>query len=75
MSRARSFASASIAALTLVFTACAPEAPPPPPPPEVTIVTIRTQMVPNVIELPGRVQAFRTAEVLCRTLTRQNTPC
>ncbi|MBK6413080.1 efflux RND transporter periplasmic adaptor subunit [Sphingopyxis sp.] len=66
MSRARSFASASIAALTLVFTACAPEAPPPPPPPEVTIVTIRTQMVPNVIELPGRVQAFRTAEVRAR---------
>ncbi|WP_439568961.1 efflux RND transporter periplasmic adaptor subunit [Sphingopyxis sp.] len=66
MSRARSFASVSAAALALLLTACAPEAPPAPPPPEVNIVTIRTQMVPNVIELPGRVQAYRTSEVRAR---------
>ena len=66
MSRARSFASASVAALALLLTACASEAPPAPPPPEVNIVTVRSQAVPNVIELPGRVQAFRTSEVRAR---------
>ena len=66
MSRARSFASVSAAALALLLTACASEAPPAPPPPEVTIVTVRSQAVPNVIELPGRVQAFRTSEVRAR---------
>ena len=66
MSRARSFASVSAAALALLLTACSPEAPPAPPPPEVTIVTVRSQAVPNVIELPGRVQAVRTSEVRAR---------
>jgi membrane fusion protein (multidrug efflux system) len=66
MSRARSFASVSVAALALLLTACASEAPPAPPPPEVNIVTVRSQAVPNVIELPGRVQAFRTSEVRAR---------
>lgn len=43
------------------------DAPPPaPPPPEVGIYTVQAQNVPNVIELPGRVQAFRTAEVRAR---------
>lgn len=42
------------------------EAPPAPPPPEVTIFTVRPQDVTNVIELPGRVQAIRTAEVRAR---------
>lgn len=42
------------------------EAPPAPPPPEVTIFAVRPQDVTNVIELPGRVQAIRTAEVRAR---------
>ena len=66
MSRARSFASASVVALALLTAACAPDAPPAPPPPEVNIVTVRGQAVANVIELPGRVQAFRTSEVRAR---------
>jgi membrane fusion protein (multidrug efflux system) len=46
--------------------ACTQGAPPAPPPPEVEIITVRAQSVPNVIELPGRVQAIRTAEVRAR---------
>ena len=66
MSRVRPFASAAGAALALLLAACSSEAPPAPPPPEVNIVTVGTQAVPNVIELPGRVQAYRTAEVRAR---------
>lgn len=66
MSRVRPFASASGAALALLLASCSSEAPPAPPPPEVNIVTVATQAVPNVIELPGRVQAYRTSEVRAR---------
>src|SRR5688500_4456306 len=58
---------ATIAALALLPAACSKPAPPPaPPPPEVRIVTVRPQPVANVIELPGRVQAVRAAEVRAR---------
>ena len=63
MSRVRPFASAAGAALALLLAGCSSEAPPAPPPPEVNIVTVGAQPVPNIIELPGRVQAYRTAEV------------
>src|SRR3546814_17811420 len=63
MSRVRPLSCAAGAALALLLAACSSEAPPAPPPPEVTIVTVRTQAVPNVIELPGRVQAYRTSVV------------
>lgn len=66
MIRLRPVASAACAALALVLASCSSEAPPAPPPPEVNIVTVGTQAVPNVIELPGRVQAYRTAEVRAR---------
>lgn len=66
MSRVRPFASATGAALALLLASCSSEAPPAPPPPEVNIVTVATQAVPNVIELPGRVQAYRTSEVRAR---------
>jgi membrane fusion protein (multidrug efflux system) len=51
----------------LLLTACSKAAPPAgPPPPEVTIITVASQPVMNVIELPGRLQAVRTAEVRAR---------
>jgi membrane fusion protein (multidrug efflux system) len=37
-----------------------------PPPPEVEVEAVRTGAIDNVIELPGRVQAVRTAEVRAR---------
>jgi membrane fusion protein (multidrug efflux system) len=54
------------AAIALLLASCSSEAPSAPPPPEVNIVTVRAQTVPNVIELPGRVQAYRTSEVRAR---------
>jgi membrane fusion protein, multidrug efflux system len=53
-------------AAALLLASCGSSAPPPPPPPEVTTITIGTQPISNVVELPGRVQAFRTAEVRAR---------
>ena len=50
----------------IALGACSQEPPPAPPPPEVEITTISTQPVPNIIALPGRVQAVRTAEVRAR---------
>jgi membrane fusion protein (multidrug efflux system) len=50
----------------IILAGCAKPAPPPPPPPEVRIVTVRTQPVKNLIEVPGRLQAVRTAEVRAR---------
>jgi len=59
------FALAALAPLALAGCGGG-EAPPAPPPPEVRIVTVRAQPVANIIELPGRVQAVRTAEVRAR---------
>ena len=51
----------------LLLAACSKAAPPAAPPPaEVTIITVASQPVMNVIELPGRLQAVRTAEVRAR---------
>lgn len=52
----------------LMLAACGgePEAPPPMPPVEVEAITVTAQPVTNLIELPGRVQAVRTAEVRAR---------
>ncbi len=41
-------------------------APPPPPPPEVSVLTVAPTPVVNMVELPGRVAAVRTAEVRAR---------
>lgn len=54
------------AILPLALAACSKEQPPEMPPPEVEVVVVRTEPVANVIELPGRVQAVRTAEVRAR---------
>jgi membrane fusion protein (multidrug efflux system) len=51
----------------LLLAACSKAgAPAAPPPPEVAIITVASQPVMNVIELPGRLQAVRTAEVRAR---------
>jgi RND family efflux transporter MFP subunit len=48
----------------VLLAACHHRAPPPtPPPPKVVVVTVQTQAVPIITELPGRVSAYRTAEV------------
>lgn len=54
--------------LALGAAACGPEAPAPaaPPPPRVEVLTIAPTPLRTVIELPGRVQAVRTAEVRAR---------
>jgi len=51
----------------LLLAACSKSAAPPaPPPPEVTVLTVSTQPIVNVIELPGRLQAVRSSEVRAR---------
>ena len=46
------------------LTGCGHEAPPAaPPPPKVSVVTLQTQAVPIITELPGRVAGYRTADV------------
>ena len=51
----------------LLLPACSEPAPPAaPPPPEVNFVTVAATAIPNVIEVPGRLQAVRTAEVRAR---------
>lgn len=42
-------------------------APPAPPPPTVAVVTVAAAAMPVTDELPGRVEAFRTAQVRART--------
>lgn len=55
--------------MLLSMAACRDQAqtsPPSPPPPSVDIVTVAATAVPNIVELPGRVEAVRTAEVRAR---------
>jgi len=68
MIRRQGFAgrAAMAVAAALLVSACGQQAPPAPPPPEVGVITVAAQPVTNVVELPGRVQAFRTAEVRAR---------
>ena len=57
------FRTTALAATTLL-AACGHKAPPPaPPPPKVSVVTLKAQPVPIATELPGRVSAYRVAEV------------
>jgi membrane fusion protein (multidrug efflux system) len=60
-------ACARLVGAALLLTACSKPAPQgAPPPPEVRIITVVPQPVVNMIELPGRLQAVRTAEVRAR---------
>lgn len=53
-----------LAAATVVLVGgCGHHAPPKGGPPKVSVVTVRTQAVPITTELPGRVTAYRTADV------------
>jgi membrane fusion protein, multidrug efflux system len=52
------------AAAAVLLTGCGHHAAPPASaPPHVSVVTLRTQTVPIITELPGRVTAYRTADV------------
>ncbi|HWE42551.1 MAG TPA: efflux RND transporter periplasmic adaptor subunit [Gemmatimonadaceae bacterium] len=59
-------AAAAPLAAALVLAGCKQSAPPKPPPPEVQVITVASQPTANVIELPGRLQAIRTADVRAR---------
>jgi membrane fusion protein (multidrug efflux system) len=66
--RAQSILAVSIALAVagLTLSGCSSQAPQAPPPPEVEVETVRAGAIDNIIELPGRVQAIRTAEVRAR---------
>jgi membrane fusion protein, multidrug efflux system len=53
-------------AFALVLEGCGNDSPPAAPPPEVSVYTVTSGTIANVIELPGRIQAVRTAEVRAR---------
>lgn len=55
-----------MAICAVALAACGEGGPQAPPPPEVKVYTVRLVEVPRVVELPGRVQAIRTAEVRAR---------
>lgn len=58
---------ARIVAISLLITGCGGgQAPAPPPPPFVQVVTVATRAVPNAVELNGRIEAVRSAEVRAR---------
>ena len=57
--RLRWLSGLAIAALS----ACSPAPPPASPPPKVSVVTLKATPVPITTELPGRVNAFRAADV------------
>jgi membrane fusion protein (multidrug efflux system) len=60
----------AVAVLSLsLLAACGKkeEAPPAPPPPTVSVITVSAAAVPVMDELPGRVEAFRVAQVRART--------
>lgn len=50
----------------LALCACSKQQPAAPPPPEVQVVTVQPQTIANVVEVPGRLQAVRAAEVRAR---------
>lgn len=57
---------ATLSAALCLLAACSAEAPPERPPPEVRVVEVEPHAVANRVEVPGRVQAVRTAEVRAR---------
>ncbi len=47
----------------VALSACSHQAPPPSAPPKVSVVTLQARSVPIVTELPGRIAAYRVADV------------
>jgi membrane fusion protein (multidrug efflux system) len=64
--RTRAIALAAAALLALAACSKEPATPPAPPPPEVGVVTVQPRSVPLASELPGRIEAVRTAQVRAR---------
>ena len=58
-----------VSAMTLLLAACSDDEKTeqtPPPPPEVEVMTVKPRPIADIIELPGRVQAVRIAEIRAR---------
>jgi len=55
-----------VVAFVLLLAGCAAPEAPTRPPPEVEVVTVKAGPIDNIITLPGRVQAVRTADVRAR---------
>ncbi len=53
-------------AAAVLLTSCESDTPRAPPPPQVRVVVVEERTAPNVVEVPGRVQAVRSAEVRAR---------
>jgi len=53
-------------AMLLLLASCGHQEEQVPPPPPVDVVVVMTGDVPNIVELPGRIEAVRTAEVRAR---------
>jgi RND family efflux transporter MFP subunit len=66
-SGAPAFWAAIAAGSALSLASCGPaEAPAAPPPPPVQVMTVSAADTPNAVELPGRIEAVRSAEVRAR---------
>ena len=63
---ARLFSSGLLLSSALALVGCGKQAPPPPSPPAVDVLTLAAQPVTDVVDLPARTQAVRTAEVRAR---------
>jgi multidrug efflux pump subunit AcrA (membrane-fusion protein) len=57
---------AALVVMAMLFAGCGKKAASPPPPPEVGVVTVATEPLPVTTELPGRMDAVRTAQVRAR---------
>lgn len=58
-----------VSAMTVFLVACSDDEKTeqtPPPPPEVEVITVKPRPIADIIELPGRVQAVRIAEIRAR---------
>ncbi len=52
-----------LAAAAVLLAGCGHQAPPPTPPPKVSVVVLKSESVRITTELPGRINAYRTADV------------
>jgi len=57
---------AALVVMAMLFAGCGKKSSGPPPPPEIGVVTVATEPLPVTTELPGRMDAVRTAQVRAR---------